>query len=46
MLSGVVRKIWKLNFSDFQDLVLILPEAATGDVLQDLQENTCARVSF
>ena len=45
MISDVVENSWNWNFADFRDLVLILPEAATGSVLYS-QENTCARVSF
>ena len=45
MISDVVENSWNWNFADFRDLVLILPEAATGSVLYS-QENTGARVSF
>ena len=33
MISNVVKNSWNLNFADFRELVLILPEAATGSVL-------------
>ena len=33
MISNVINKNWNWSFADFRDLVLILPEAATGSVL-------------
>ena len=33
MISNVVKNSWNLNFADFRELVLILPETATGSVL-------------
>ena len=33
MTSSVIKNSWNLNFADFKDLVLILPEAVTGGVL-------------
>ena len=33
MISSVVKNDWNWNFANFRDLVLILPEAATGGVL-------------
>ena len=33
MISNVVKNSWNLNFADFRELVLILPEEATGSVL-------------
>ena len=33
MTSSVVKNRWNWNLANFGDLVLILPEAATGDVL-------------
>ena len=33
MLSSVGKNSWNSNFADFRDLILILPDAATGGVL-------------
>ena len=56
MISNVVKNSWNWNLANFRDLVLILPEAATGSVLlkngvllkmlQYTQGNAFARVSF
>ena len=35
MISDVVENSWNWNFADFRDLVLILPETATGGILQE-----------